>query len=83
MPYRDPHPARPIVLALLGILAVLLWPIWLMIAAAERQFNTMVWVSGLIPLAFTVAVILGALNVPARLWHGLYDRLHPRPHRSA
>ncbi|MDX6532945.1 MAG: hypothetical protein QOF68_689 [Gaiellales bacterium] len=80
MPYHDPHPSRPIVLALFGVLAVLLWPIWLMIAAAEREFNAMVLLSALIPLGFTAAVILAALDVPAKVLHRVDDRLHARPH---
>jgi hypothetical protein len=83
MPYQDPHPSRPLVLAFLGVLAVLLWPIWLMIAAAEREFNAMVLLSALIPIGFTAAVILAALDVPSKVVHRVDDRLHARPHRHA
>jgi hypothetical protein len=82
MPYQDPHPSRPIVLAFLGVLAVLLWPIWLMIAASEREFNAMVLLSSLIPIGFTAAVLLAALDVPSKVAHRVDDRLH-RPHRHA
>jgi len=80
---QDPHPSRPIVLAFLGVLAVLLWPIWLMIAASEREFNAMVLVSALIPVGFSAAVILAALDVPSKVVHGVDDRLHARLHRHA
>ena len=81
---------RTIALVLLAVLAVMLWPIWLAAAAAERQFTWMVVVSGLVPLGFNLLVIAAALRLPSRLAHryqhgihALGERLHAGTHRHA
>ena len=81
---------RTIALILVGVLAVMLWPIWLAAVAAERQFTWTVAASGLIPLAFSLLVIAAALRLPSRLAHryqhgihALGERLHAGTHRHA
>jgi sterol desaturase/sphingolipid hydroxylase (fatty acid hydroxylase superfamily) len=81
---------RTIALVLLAVLAVMLWPIWLAAAAAERQFTWMVVASGLVPLGFSLLVIAAALRLPSRLAHryqhgihALGERLHAGTHRHA
>ena len=81
---------RTIALVLLAVLAVMLWPIWLAAAAAERQFTWMVVASGLVPLGFSLLVIAAALRLPSRLahryqhgMHALGERLHAGTHRHA
>jgi len=81
---------RTIALILVGVLAVMLWPIWLAAVAAERQLTWTVVASGLIPLAFSLLVIAAALRLPSRLahryQHGIHtlgERLHAGTHRHA
>ena len=81
---------RTIALILVGVLAVMLWPIWLAAVASERQFTWAVVASGLIPLAFSLLVIAAALRLPSRLAHryqrgihALGERLHAGTHRHA
>ena len=66
------------------------WPIWGVIAAAQRDFTWSVAASALIPLAINVCWLALALRVPARIassWHHLThavgDRLHGGTHRHA
>jgi hypothetical protein len=80
---------RTIALILVGVLAVMLWPVWLAAAAAERQFTWTVAATALLPLAFSLLVI-AALRLPSRLAHGyqhgvhaLGERLHAGTHRHA
>ncbi len=82
--------SRGIALALVGVLAVMLWPIWLAVAAAERSWTWTVAASALVPLVVSVGVIAVALRLPDRLYHhyegGLHrlgDRLHAGMHRHA
>jgi hypothetical protein len=82
--------SRGIALALVSVMAVMLWPVWLAAAAAERTFTWTVAASALIPLAFSVGVIVAALRLPSRLahhyehaLHALGDRLHAGLHRHA
>ena len=82
--------SRGIAFALMGVMAVMLWPIWLAVAAAERSFTWTVAASALIPLAVSVLVIAAALRLPSRLAHGyqhalhrLGERLHAGLHRHA
>jgi hypothetical protein len=81
--------SRAIGLALLGVLAVMLWPIWLAVVAAERSFTWTVALSALIPLAVTLAVIAAAVRLPSRVAHGHHplhaigERLHGGTHRHA
>ena len=82
--------SRGIALALVGVLAVMLWPIWLAVAAAERTWTWMVAASALIPLVVSLAVIAAALRLPERVahhyegaLHRLGDRLHAGTHRHA
>ena len=88
MPRKDS--SRGIALVLVGVLAVMLWPIWLAVAAAERSWTWTVAASALVPLAVSVGVIAVALRLPERLYHhyesGLHrigDRLHAGTHRHA
>jgi hypothetical protein len=81
---------RTIALILVGVLAVMLWPIWLAAVAAERRFTWTVVASGLIPLAFSLLVVAAALRLPSRLahsyqhsMHALGERLHAGTHRHA
>jgi len=82
--------SRGIALALVGVMAVMLWPVWLAAAASERSFTWMVAASALIPLAVSLGVIAAALRLPSRLahhyehaLHELGDRLHAGFHRHA
>jgi hypothetical protein len=82
--------SRGIALALVGVMAVMLWPVWLAVVAAERTFTWTVAASALIPLAVSLGVIVAALRLPSRLAHhyehGLHefgDRLHAGLHRHA
>jgi hypothetical protein len=82
--------SRGIAIALVGVLAVMLWPIWLAVAASEASFTWMVAASALIPLSVSLAVIVAALRLPSRVGHrtehGLHavgDRLHAGFHRHA
>jgi hypothetical protein len=82
--------SRGIALALVGVMAVMLWPVWLAVVAAERTFTWTVAVSALIPLAVSLGVIVAALRLPSRLahhyehaLHRLGDRLHAGLHRHA
>ncbi|MFI4927567.1 MAG: hypothetical protein ACHP7E_07765 [Burkholderiales bacterium] len=81
---------RTIALILIGVLAVMLWPVWLAAAAAERQFTWTVAATALLPLAFSLLVIAAALRLPSRLAHSyqhgvhtLGERLHAGTHRHA
>jgi hypothetical protein len=82
--------SRPIEYALLGVLAVMMWPIWLAVAAAEQTWTWTVAASALIPLVFGLGVIAFALRLPQRLRHGSHEaahsvneRLHAGTHRHA
>jgi hypothetical protein len=82
--------SRGIALALVGVMAVMLWPVWLAVVAAERTFTWTVAASALIPLAVSLGVIVAALRLPSRLahhyehgLHALGDRLHAGLHRHA
>ena len=46
-------------IAILGVLAFLTWPLWLMIAAAKHDFGAAVLLTVLVPLGFTL--LAGAL----------------------
>jgi len=75
--------SRGIALALVGVLAVMLWPIWIAVAAAEHTWTWAVTASGLIPLAVSLGVIAAALRLPERLVHrtdGARHRLGARLH---
>jgi sterol desaturase/sphingolipid hydroxylase (fatty acid hydroxylase superfamily) len=81
---------RTVALILLGVLAVMLWPVWLAAAAAERQFTWTVAATALLPLAFSLLVTAAALRLPSRLahryQHGVHtlgERLHAGTHRHA
>ena len=80
---------RTIALILIGVIAVMLWPIWLAVVAAERSFTWTVALSALIPLAVTLAVIAAAVRLPSRVAHGHHplhaigERLHGGTHRHA
>ena len=70
--------------------AVMLWPVWLAVVAAERTFTWTVAASALIPLAVSLGVIAAALRLPSRVahhyehaLHTLGDRLHAGLHRHA
>ena len=65
---------RTIALILVGVLAVMLWPIWLAVVAAERSFTWTVALSALIPLGVTVAVIAAAMRLPTRVAHGHHPK---------
>ena len=87
---RQPDSSRGIAYALLGVMAVMLWPVWLAVVAAEHSFTWTVAASALIPLAVSVAVIVFALRLPSRLahhyehaLHRLGERLHAGTHRHA
>ena len=82
--------SRGIALALVGVMAVMLWPVWLAVVASERTFTWTVAASALIPLAVSLAVIIAALRLPSRLahhyehaLHRLGERLHAGTHRHA
>jgi membrane protein YdbS with pleckstrin-like domain len=82
--------SRGIALALVGVMAVMLWPIWLAVAAAERTWTWAVAATALIPLAVSLLVLAAALRLPSRLahryehaLHSLGDRLHAGTHRHA
>ena len=82
--------SRGIALALVGVMAVMLWPVWLAVVAAERTFTWTVAASALIPLAVSLGVIAAALRLPSRVahhyehaLHTLGDRLHAGLHRHA
>ena len=68
--------SRGIALVLVGVLAVMLWPIWLAVAAAERSWTWTVAASALVPLAVSVGVIAVALRLPERLYHHYESGLH-------
>ena len=81
---------RTIALILVGVLAVMLWPVWLAAVAAERQFTWTVAATALLPLAFSLLVTAAALRLPSRLAHryqhgvhALGERLHAGSHRHA
>ena len=81
---------RTIALILVGVLAVMLWPVWLAAVAAERQFTWTVAATALLPLAFSLLVMAAALRLPSRLAHryqhgvhALGERLHAGSHRHA
>ena len=87
---RRPDSGRGIAYALVGVMAVMLWPVWLAVVAAERSFTWMVAASALIPLGVSVGVIVLAMRLPSRLahhyepaWHRLGARLHAGTHRHA
>jgi membrane protein YdbS with pleckstrin-like domain len=87
---RQSDSGRGIALALVGVMAVMLWPIWLAVIAAERSFSWAVAATALIPLAVSLLVISAALRLPSRLGHryehalhALADRLHAGTHRHA
>jgi hypothetical protein len=86
---REPS-SRPIAYALLGVLAVMMWPIWLAVVAAEPTWTWTVAASALIPLAFGLGVIACAMRLPQRLGHSgheaahhVNERLHAGTHRHA
>jgi hypothetical protein len=90
MHQRPKTSGRGIALALIGVLSVMLWPIWLAVAAAERTWSWTVAASGLIPLAVSLGVIAAALRLPERIahhyegpLHRLGERLHAGSHRHA
>lgn len=68
--------SRPIEFSLLGVLAVMLWPVWLAVAAAEQTWTWAVAASALIPLVFSLGVIAAAMRLPSRLARRYHDRLH-------
>jgi membrane protein YdbS with pleckstrin-like domain len=87
---HEPSSSRGIAIALVGVMAVMLWPIWLAVAAAERTWTWTVAATALIPLAVSLLVISAALRLPSRLahryehgLHALGDRLHAGTHRHA
>ena len=87
---RRSDSTRGIAFALVGVMAVMLWPVWLAVVAAERSFTWMVAASALIPLAVSLGVIALALRLPSRLGHHyepalhrLGERLHAGTHRHA
>ena len=87
---RRGESSRGIAIALVGVMAVMLWPVWLAVVAAERTFTWTVAASALIPLAVSLGVIAAALRLPSRLahryehaLHALGDRLHAGLHRHA
>ena len=82
--------SRDIALALVGVMAVMLWPVWLAVVASERSFTWTVAASALIPFVVSLAVIVAALRLPSRLahhyehaLHALGDWLHAGLHRHA
>ena len=87
---RRGESSRGIALGLVGVMAVMLWPVWLAVVAAERTFTWTVAASALIPLAVSLGVIAAALRLPSRVahhyehaLHTLGDRLHAGLHRHA
>jgi L-asparagine transporter-like permease len=87
---HEPNPSRGIAIALVAVMAVMLWPVWLAVIAAERTFTWAVAASALVPLAVSLLVLSAALRLPSRLahryehaLHALGDRLHAGTHRHA
>jgi hypothetical protein len=87
---HEPNPSRGIAIALIGVMAVMLWPVWLAVIAAERTFTWAVAATALIPLGVSLLVLSAALRLPSRLGHryehalhALGDRLHAGTHRHA
>jgi len=81
---------RMVGLGLLGVVACLAWPVWGVIAAAQREFTWSVAASALIPLTINLFWLALALRVPAHVassWHhathAVGDRIHGGTHRHA
>jgi hypothetical protein len=81
---------RMVGLGILGVVAVLAWPVWGVIIAGFEEFTWTTAASALIPLTFTVVLIVVGLRLPARAshaWHhgthAVGERLHGSTHRHA
>jgi hypothetical protein len=86
----SPEFERYVGLGILGVVAIMSWPVWGEIIAAKHEFTWTVAASGLFPLGLTLMVLGLALRVPERVGrhyhHGLHelgDRLHGGSHRHA
>ncbi len=90
---HDDDPARALKIGIIGVIAMMSWPVWLAIVAGQHTFTWSVAASALVPLLLTAFVPALVFDVPARvavavgrLEHALHvDNLlhHGHTHRHA
>ena len=68
---HDDDPARPIKIGLLGVIAMMSWPVWGAIVAGQREFTWTVAASALVPLAITAIPLIMAFDLMQRMGTGV------------